>query len=173
MPRLIVINGPPAAGKSTLARRWVDEHPLALDLDVDHVRELLGGWRGDPQSAGSAAREIAVAAASTHLAAGHDVVVPQLLARPEFPDRLAEVAGDGYVEVTLMIDRDECLRRYTERWRAGADLVHGWAPAPDEAKVAALYDRVVAFTATRPHAISVPADVPAVEVWSRLRDILR
>jgi hypothetical protein len=32
MTRLILFNGPPAAGKSTLARRYVDEHPLALNL---------------------------------------------------------------------------------------------------------------------------------------------
>ncbi|MGI8702372.1 MAG: hypothetical protein ACR2JU_14445 [Nocardioidaceae bacterium] len=36
MSRLIHLNGPSRVGKSTLARRYVDEHPgtLALDLDV-------------------------------------------------------------------------------------------------------------------------------------------
>ncbi|WP_410647284.1 hypothetical protein [Amycolatopsis sp. cmx-4-54] len=37
MPRLSVLNGPPACGKSTLARRYAEEHPLTLNLDVDDV----------------------------------------------------------------------------------------------------------------------------------------
>ncbi|MBA3302830.1 MAG: AAA family ATPase, partial [Acidimicrobiia bacterium] len=41
MPRLILLNGPPGIGKSTLAQRFVDEHPLALNLDLDAVRAML------------------------------------------------------------------------------------------------------------------------------------
>ena len=33
MPRLIVLNGSPGIGKSTLARRYVEEHPLTLCLE--------------------------------------------------------------------------------------------------------------------------------------------
>jgi 2-phosphoglycerate kinase len=40
--RLILLNGPPGIGKSTLAQRYVDDHPLALNLDIDSVRRLLG-----------------------------------------------------------------------------------------------------------------------------------
>ena len=71
-PRLIVLNGPPAAGKSTLARRYAADHPLTLNLDVDRVRDLIGGWRDDPGAAGLLARSVAVAAARTHLLAGRD-----------------------------------------------------------------------------------------------------
>lgn len=35
MPRLIHLNGPSRVGKTTLARRYVDEHPGALVLDLD------------------------------------------------------------------------------------------------------------------------------------------
>jgi predicted kinase len=76
VPRLILLNGPPACGKSTLAQRYADEHPLTLNLDVDRVRSLIGRWREDPPAAGLLARAIALAAARTHLASGHDVVVP-------------------------------------------------------------------------------------------------
>ena len=38
--RLIVINGPPECGKSMLARRYTDEHPLALNLDIDVLRSF-------------------------------------------------------------------------------------------------------------------------------------
>ncbi|MGI5125978.1 AAA family ATPase [Pseudonocardia sp. CA-107938] len=168
MPRLIVINGPPAAGKSTLARRWVETHPAALAIDVDVVREQLGDWRADPQAAGRAARDIAAATAASHLAEGHDVVVPQLLARPEFPDRLAALAGDGYVEVVLTLPRAESLRRYAQRWRDGVDPVHGQAPEPDLEEIGALYDRVLAFAAGRAH-VAVPAGGTPEETWTALR----
>ena len=168
MPRLIVINGPPAAGKSTLARRWAAAHPLAHALDVDAVREQLGDWRADPQAAGRAARDIAAATAEAHLAEGHDVLVPQLLARPEFPDRLATLAGDGYLEVVLTLPRAESLRRYAQRWQAGVDPVHGRAPEPDLDEIGALYDRVVEFVASREH-IAVPADGTPEEAWAAFR----
>jgi hypothetical protein len=73
---LILLNGPPASGKSTLARRYGVDHPLALALDIDVVRSLLGGWLEHPDAAGMAARAMALAMAREHLRAGRDVVVP-------------------------------------------------------------------------------------------------
>lgn len=45
--RLILLNGPPAVGKSTLACRYAADRTLTLNLDVDAVRRLIGGWRDD------------------------------------------------------------------------------------------------------------------------------
>jgi len=42
VPPLILLNGPPGSGKSTLAQLFADEHPLALNLDIDRVRSLIG-----------------------------------------------------------------------------------------------------------------------------------
>ena len=53
MPRLIVLNGPPGIGKSTIARRYVEDHPMTLALEQDVVRGLLGGWRPRETEAGS------------------------------------------------------------------------------------------------------------------------
>ena len=47
VPRLILLNGPPAAGKSTLARRWSDDHPGTLLLDIDLLRTMVSGWQED------------------------------------------------------------------------------------------------------------------------------
>ncbi len=80
--KLILLNDPPGSGKSTLARRYADAHPPALALDVDRIRAMIGGWRATPGEAGLLARDLATAAARTHLAAGHDVVVPQLPGQP-------------------------------------------------------------------------------------------
>ncbi|ATE54970.1 AAA family ATPase [Actinosynnema pretiosum] len=155
MPRLILLNGPPACGKSTVARRYADEHPLALDLDVDLVRALIGRWRDARREAGLLARAIALAAARTHLAAGHDVVVPQLVARPEFLaelEGLAHATGAVFHEIVLLDGEDNALRRYAER-ETGApeEQRHDGA-----AEVAALHHRLTALLGTRPRAVVVP-----------------
>lgn len=156
---LIVLNGPPAAGKSTLARKYCADHPLALALDIDGVRHLLGRWRDQPVEAGLAARAIAVAAARVHLAAGYDVVVPQLVAHTVFLSELAAAAADSgaqFLEFIVGVERDQSLQRYADRWLAGDDAVRGAADAPDLEDVGRSYGRLVAFAATRDVAVSLP-----------------
>ncbi len=156
MTRLIVLNGPPAIGKSTLAARYLADHPLALNLDLDRLRSHLGRWRDDPTAAGHAIRAVALAAARTHLAAGHDVVVPQLLARPAFLDQLAAVAADlgvSYHEVVLFDDRDNAIRRFAARTGTGVQ---------EAVDVGAYHDRLTDLLRDRPHATvmaSIEGDV--------------
>ncbi|SDS20872.1 AAA family ATPase [Jiangella sp. DSM 45060] len=160
-PRLVVLNGPPAVGKSTLAQRYAADHALTLNLDVDRVRDLIGGWRDDPGAAGLLARAVAVAAARAHLRAGHDVVVPQLVARPGFLEELEAVAaqaGAAFHELVLTDDRPAVLRRFADR----AGTVPG-APQAGPDEVAALYDRLAAYVERRPRAVAVPAPAGAVD----------
>jgi predicted kinase len=161
--RLIVLNGPPGCGQSTLARRYVQDHPPALNLDIDRVRDMLGGWREDPHGAGLLARAISLAAAEVHLLAGHDVVIPQYLGRPTFLDqvqRLAHQVGATVYEVVLMDTKPNALRRFTARADRTADPA-GRAAAEDldrqggTAELAAMYDRLLEIIATRRHTIVI------------------
>jgi predicted kinase len=171
MPRLILLNGPPACGKSTLARRYVDEHPLALNLDIDRVRDLLGRWHEDPYAAGLLARAIALGAARTHLTAGHDVVIPQLLAEVSFIERIEEVAravGAEFHEVVLLDSRENVLRRFAERTRAAAEPAHVEASEllqrlGGEAKLSDLYDGLLWVVADRPRVRVVLSEAGQVE----------
>ena len=61
MARLIILNGPPGIGKSTVARRYVEDHPMTLSLEQDLVRGLLGGWRTRETESGALARDLCVA----------------------------------------------------------------------------------------------------------------
>ena len=172
MPRLILLNGPPACGKSTLARRYVDEHPLALNLDVDRVRGLIGRWRDSPHAAGLLARDIALAAARAHLAAGYDVVVPQYLGRLPFIERLESLAREMDVpfhEVVLFCGKEDMLRRFAERGRTAADPSHVEAREMVERgggfdDLPVLYDRLVSVIAARPGARVVDVVEGAVDL---------
>lgn len=118
MPRLIVLNGPPGIGKSTVALRYVEDHPMALSLEQDVVRGLLGGWRSRETESGALARELCLAMARTHLVAGHDVVVPQFVANPDYLDRLSALGlhvGAQHIEFVLLDHLDSAQRRFHAR----------------------------------------------------------
>jgi predicted kinase len=125
--RLLHLNGPPGIGKSTLARRYVDEHPGVLNCDIDVLRTLIGGWRDDFVAAGALIRPAAMAMIEAHLASGHDVVLPQLLVDPTELARFeacAARAGAECVERILIDTPAATLARFHRRGSADADAWH-------------------------------------------------
>lgn len=171
MPRLILLNGPPGSGKSTLAGRYADDHPLALNLDIDRIRGMLGRWRETPGEAGLAARAITLAAAQTHLAAGHDVVIPQLVAEPSFLaqlDGLGERVGVSFVELVLLDSKENTRLRFLRRNVESSDPTHQeaaelLAESGGLDQLDAYYDKLVALVAARPQARVVATRYGEVE----------
>ena len=117
MARLVLVNGLPGAGKSTVARRVVEELPLALLLDIDVLRTMVGQWEHDPGSR-LVARDLAVVLTQVHLGAGHDVVIPQHLGRLAFVEGLESIAGRSgatFVECVLDVDPEVAVARFRDR----------------------------------------------------------
>ena len=116
--RLIHLNGPPGIGKSTIARRYVAEHPGVLNCDIDVLRTLIGGWSEDFAGAGALIRPAALAMIEAYLAHGHDVVLPQMLIDPaqvELFESRAVAAGATYVERFLMDEQEASVQRFGRR----------------------------------------------------------
>lgn len=123
-PRLIHLNGPPGIGKSTLARRYADEHPGTLLLDIDVLRAMVGGWQDDFHGAGEAIRTAALAMITAYLRGGRDVVLPQLISRPDQLDRFRAAAQEADAEIVcllLMAPAADVVRRFRAREVSAGD----------------------------------------------------
>ena len=168
-PRLVLLNGPPGIGKTTLAVRYVRDRPLALVLDIDTLRRALGQWEAHQESAGLLARRMALSVVGTHLAAGHDVVVPQYVARTEFLDALAAAAdawGGRFFEIYLTDARTAALERFAARAGDGTARQHHAEAVRNvggPAGLAAMVDRIEAVRTQRAGAISVPTRAGEIE----------
>jgi hypothetical protein len=109
------------------------------------------------------------------LTAGHDVVVPQLLAHPGFLSELAAAAAESgaqFVAVMVWVEKDQSLERYSNRWRVGDDPVHGAADAPNLEEIGRTYDRLVAFAASRDVAKLLPSGT-SDEMYQALLTVLQ
>jgi 2-phosphoglycerate kinase len=155
---LVLINGVPGVGKSTIARRYAEDYALTLVLDVDQVRGMLGCWLDMPTEAGILARRIAIEMARISLREGHDVVVPQFLGRFDFIlslEDLCERIHAEFVEVALLGSREDMVRRFSRRTQESPREEHRLAAELLERsggtnELHNMYNRLVEVLATRP-----------------------
>jgi len=176
--RLILINGAPASGKSTLAQMYVDEHPLALALDIDVVRSMLGRWLDNPAEAGLIARGMALEMARVQLSAGRDVLIPQFLGRLDFLlqlENLSHQVGADFIEVVLVNSPQDAADRFAQRSRHPETSVHRDAQAlldrsGGASELRAMHDRLLEVVASRPRTITVSTSDG--EIDQAYRDLL-
>jgi predicted kinase len=179
--RLILINGAPASGKSTLARRYVADHDGAALVEFDVLRTTLPNWEQD-ETTRLVARDLAGAAAIEHLSAGRDVVMPQHFGRLGYIvvlDDLARAHGAAFVEVILVTDAALAIDRFRARRRAMVERgerhpERDIADADVEPFILDAVDRLTRLPTARPESRLVPVALGATEdeTYRRLLTVL-
>jgi chloramphenicol 3-O-phosphotransferase len=179
--RLILVNGPPASGKSTLARRYVDDHDGAALVEVDTLQMTLPNWEKD-EATRLAAAELAGAAIVEHLGAGRDVVMAQYFGPLGYIVLLEDVArehGATFVEVILATGATIAIDRFRARRRAMAERgernpERDIADADVETFILDAVERLTQLPTARPESRVIPVDLEASEdeVYRRLRSVL-
>ena len=176
MARLVLINGAPGAGKSTMAVALAQDRPLTLPVDVDAIKHSLGRWDEDASASGLHARRLSLALAGEHLSAGYDVVLGQYLARPGFIEDLASLAerhGARFFEFVLEVDESGLTERLAVRTSAPdrpEHEVNNRLVGPDDA--GHLVASVEALRPLRPNAVWIDARGSRRSVLDLLRACL-
>lgn len=169
--RLVHLNGPPGIGKSTLSALYADRHPGALNLDVDSLHRLVGGWQDLEIHVLRVLWPVALAMATAHLHGGRDVVVPQYLAQLDGITAFEDVARDQgaeFREVVLLDSRKGSIERFDHRAQHDDDpwvqhsrrfiALHG-----GPARLGSMYDALLEIKRLRPAALVVKSKPGAVE----------
>ena len=162
-PKLIILNGAPGAGKSTLAERYADEHPLTLHMDIDDIRMHISHWRELNEQSGPMAKNMVAAMIRIHLQSGHDVIVPQIYRKTKYLEELEQIAREAdadFYEILLFAEKDEALKHFIERGKREG-YPTGFRPGDiidregREQKLASMNDEMMAVVAKRPNTIRV------------------
>ena len=150
-PKLILLNGPLGIGKTTLAKRYAEEHPLTLFLDIDDVWSMISHWREEKETSAPLSKEMALAMAHISLNAGNDVIIPQIVQTSELADSfkaLSEEYHAEYIEVLLFVEKEEAIRRFIKRGQKAGNPT-GFRPGGiidtegRETKLAEMYDNMI------------------------------
>src|SRR5215207_586004 len=164
MTRLVLINGAPGSGKSTIAHALAQDEPMTLALNIDGLKHSLGRWDEDPATSGLHARRLTLALANEQLRTGFDLVIGQYLARPPFIEDLEHVAqrhGARFYEFVLDLDAVTLAKRLAERADnpdRSEHTVNNRLVGPSDA--AALLSTIESLRKSRPRALWVNAAGP-------------
>jgi predicted kinase len=170
-PKLIILSGPPAIGKSTLAQKYIDNHPMALKLDIDQLWFMLGQWQASRPKSTDQKMKLAYVMAGLHLQDGYDVVVAQDLDNISYYkifEKIAEACHANMYEILLDAPVQEVIERCIQRGKASG-YPTGFRPGGilesegREAKIASMHATAQKVCSMRPKTLHVLSEYGNIE----------
>lgn len=155
-PKLIMLAGFAGCGKSTLAERYIVDHPLALYVEGDEIITKLGQWRTNQTEAVKSKIALASGMAAIHLRTGYDVIIPYLPggSYDATYENVAKETDADFLEVFIEVEKEEAIRRLLARGTWGEA---GLPPITDKdlPRIERLYDEMIETVAQRPRTIVI------------------
>lgn len=143
-PLFIVLNGFAGAGKSTIGKRYIADHPLALLVEGDELIVNLGRWLEHEAEARALVYEMIKSLVKAHLSNGYDVVLPYLVTDAGHIKEFESIAADygaRFYNILLANEKDVAVNRLLDRgtWgEAGTDPLG----EKDRPEIDRLYDQM-------------------------------
>jgi len=155
--KLIVLNGFAASGKTTIAKKYIGEHSMALALEADAIVDNIGDWINHEEEVRRLTFELTKATLKTYLPSGHDVVLPYLVTDVEEVQEFESIAKScnaDYYEFVLLNERAEAIARLLERGRWG-EATSPTLTENDLPKIDELMDKMESALVSRPNAVKI------------------
>lgn len=155
--RLILLNGFASSGKTTIAKRYIDNHPLDLSVEGDHIIVMIGQWLKFEKESRELIFSLTKSMAKTHLENGRSVILPYLLTKHQHAVEFEEIANQynaDYYEIYLYLEKEEAINRLLKRGIWGEP---GLPPLTEKdlPEINELYDTMVKETALRLNSITL------------------
>lgn len=124
MSKILLVTGPPASGKSTVARRLAQHFPKSLHLPVDQLREMMvngiqlpgAGWNDEVAQQFQWARLTAIYMAQLYARNSVDVIIDDVCVPAEFALDYASLGNSLDTHRVLLLPTSSALsKRLQER----------------------------------------------------------
>jgi chloramphenicol 3-O-phosphotransferase len=119
MSKILLVTGPPASGKSTIARRLAQHFPKSLHLQVDQLREMMvngvqlpgGAWNDEVARQFQWARLTAIYMAQLYAGQGVDVIIDDVCVPAEFTEDYISLGNGLGTHRVLLLPKASALTR--------------------------------------------------------------
>jgi predicted kinase len=156
-PKLIVLNGFPASGKTTIAKKYIAEHSMAMSIEADAMVDNIGDWTSHKDEVRQLTSELTKAMLRTYLASGHDVVLPYFVTKVEEVQQFEAIAiacDADYYEFVLYNERADAIARLIQRGRWGGETSLP-ITEKDMPEINDLMNKMESALQLRPHAVKI------------------
>jgi predicted kinase len=155
--KLIVLNGFAAAGKTTIAKKYIAEHSLAMALEADALVDNIGDWINHREEVRQLTFELTKAMLRAYLPSGHDVVLPYLVTNSEEAqefESIAHACNADYYEIILHNERADAIAQLLKRGKWG-EATSPPLTDKDIPEIEELMDRMESALKKRPDVVKI------------------